>query len=93
MGGRKDDEYFSEGMTEALITGLARVPGLLVIARHSAFQYKNGTADVRDVGKTLGVRYVLEGSVQRAGESVRVNAQLVDSGTGYHLGRTSTTVR
>ena len=85
VGGLKDDEYFSEGMTEALITGLARVPGLLVIARHSTFQYKNGTADVRDVGKTLGVRYVLEGSVQRAGESVRVNAQLVDSGTGYHL--------
>ena len=85
VGGIKDDEYFSDGMTEALITGLARVPGLLVIARHSAFQYKNRTADVRDVGKTLGVRYVLEGSVQRAGESVRVNAQLVDSGTGYHL--------
>jgi eukaryotic-like serine/threonine-protein kinase len=85
VGGEKDDEYFSDGMTDSLITGLARVPGLLVIARHSAFQYKNRTADVRDVGKTLGVRYVLEGSVQRAGDSVRVNAQLVDSGTGYHL--------
>ena len=72
-------------MTDSLITGLARVPGLLVIARHSAFQYKNRTADVRDVGKALGVRYVLEGSVQRAGDSVRVNAQLVDSDTGYHL--------
>ncbi len=85
VGGRKDDEYFSDGMTDSLITGLARVPGLLVIARHSAFQYKDRTADVRDVGKALGVRYVLEGSVQRAGESVRVNAQLVDSATGYHL--------
>ena len=85
VGERKDDEYFSDGMTDSLITGLARVPGLLVIARHSAFQYKNRTADVRDVGKALGVRYVLEGSVQRAGDSVRVNARLVDSGTGYHL--------
>ncbi|MFY9552690.1 MAG: protein kinase [Thermoanaerobaculia bacterium] len=85
LGGRKEDEYFSDGMTESLMTGLARVPGLLVIARNSAFQYKDRTADVRDVGKKLGVRYVLEGSVQRAGDSVRVNAQLVDSRTGYHL--------
>ena len=85
VGGRKDDEYFSDGMTESLITGLARVPGLLVIARNSAFQYKGRTADVRDVGKALGVRYVLEGSVQRAGDAVRVSAQLVDSASGYHL--------
>ena len=85
LGGRKDDEYFSDGMTESLITGLARVPGLLVIARNSAFQYKDRTADVRDVGRALGVRYVLEGSVQREGDSVRVHAQLVDSHTGYHL--------
>jgi tetratricopeptide (TPR) repeat protein len=72
-------------MTESLITELARVPGLLVIARQSAFQYKDRTADVREIGGKLGVRYVLEGSVQRAGDSVRVNAQLVDSKTGYHL--------
>jgi len=85
VGGRPENEYFSDGMTESLITGLARVPGLLVIARNSAFQFKNRTSDERDVGKALGVRYVLEGSVQRAGESLRVNAQLVDTGTGYHL--------
>ena len=85
VGGKKDDEYFSDGMTESLITGLARVPGLLVIARDSTFRYKGRTADVREVGRALGVRYIVEGSVQRAGDSVRVNARLLDSGTGYHL--------
>src|SRR4029453_12865534 len=78
-------EYSADGMTESLITGLARVPGLLVIARNSSFQYKNRTADVRDVGKALGVRYVLEGRVQGADDSVRVHALLVRSSTGYRL--------
>ena len=85
LGGRPDDEYFSDGMTESLITDLAKVNGLLVIARNSVFPYKNKNVDVRKVGEDLHVRYVLEGSVQRSGDSVRVNAQLVDAATGYHL--------
>ena len=85
FGGRPEDEYFSDGMTESLITDLAKVKGLLVIARNSVFTYKNHNVDVRRVGEDLHVRYVLEGSVQRAGGSVRVNAQLIDATSGYHV--------
>ncbi len=85
IGGRGEEEYFSDGMTESLITDLAKVPGLLVIARNSVFQYKGRAADVRVVGRELGARYVLEGGVQRTGDSVRVSAQLVDARTGYHV--------
>ena len=85
VGGRAEDEYFSDGMTDSLITEVARVRDLLVIARNSAFRYKGAAPDVRKVGEELGVRYVLEGSVQRAGDSVRVNAQLIDATTGYGL--------
>ncbi len=85
VGGRAEDEYFSDGMTDSLITEVARIKDLLVIARNSAFRYKGAAPDVRKVGKELGVRYVLEGSVQRAGDSVRVNAQLIDATTGYGL--------
>jgi TolB-like protein len=84
-GGRTEDDYFSDGMTESLTTDLANVAGLLVIAQNSVSQYKNRAVDVRKVGNELGVHYVLEGSVQRSGDSVRVNAQLVDARTGYHL--------
>ena len=85
VGGRPEDEYFSDGMTESLITDLAKVKGLMVIARNSVFPYKSKNVDVRKVGEDLHVRYVLEGSVQRSGDSVRVNAQLVDAATGHHL--------
>jgi TolB-like protein/tetratricopeptide (TPR) repeat protein len=85
VGGRAEDEYFADGMTDSLITEVARVRELLVIARNSAFHYKGAPLDVRAVGEKLGVRYVLEGSVQRAGGSVRVNAHLVDAATGYSL--------
>jgi eukaryotic-like serine/threonine-protein kinase len=85
FGGRPEDEYFADGMTESLITDLARVPGLLVIARNSTFSYKGKPVDVKRVGEELRVRYVLEGSVQRSGDAVRVNAQLIDAGTGYHV--------
>ncbi len=85
FGGRAQDEYFSDGMTESLITDLAKVKGLLVIARNSVFTYKNKNVDVRKVGEDLHVRYVLEGSVQRADDSVRVNAQLIDTASGYHV--------
>jgi adenylate cyclase len=78
-------EYFSDGVTEDLITGLSKVSGLFVIARNSVFTYKGRAVKVGDVGRDLGVRYVLEGSVQRAGDRVRITAQLVDASTGYHL--------
>lgn len=78
-------EYFSDGVTEDLITGLSKVSGLFVIARNSVFTYKGKPVKVRDVGRDLGVRYVLEGSVQRAGGRVRITAQLVNASTGYHI--------
>jgi len=78
-------EYFSDGVTEDLITGLSKVSGLFVIARNSVFTYKGKAVKVRDVGRDLGVRYVLEGGVQRSGSRVRITAQLVDATTGYHI--------
>jgi adenylate cyclase len=78
-------EYFSDGVTEDLITGLSKVSGVFVIARNSVFTYKGKAVKVRDVGRDLGVRYVLEGGVQRAGSRVRITAQLVDATTGYHI--------
>ncbi|PYN08055.1 MAG: adenylate/guanylate cyclase domain-containing protein [Candidatus Rokuibacteriota bacterium] len=78
-------EYFSDGVTEDLITGLSKMSGLFVIARNSVFTYKGKPVNVRDVGRDLGVRYVLEGGVQRAGNRVRITAQLVDARSGYHL--------
>ncbi len=78
-------EYFVDGMTEDLITDLARVSGLFVIARNSMFTYKGRAVKVREVAEELGVRYVLEGSVRRAGDRVRINAQLIDATTGGHL--------
>jgi len=78
-------EYFSDGVTEDLITGLSKVSGLFVIARNSVFTYKGKAVKVRDVGRDLGVRYILEGGVQRSGSRVRITAQLVDATTGYHI--------
>src|SRR5262249_10155406 len=78
-------EYFSDGVTEDLITGLSKMSGLFVIARNSVFTYKGKSVNVRDVGRDLGVRYVLEGGVQRAGDRVRITAQLVDAKSGYHV--------
>jgi len=78
-------EYFSDGMTDDLITDLSKVSGLLVIARNSSFTYKGKSVIVQKVGKELGVRYVLEGSVRRAGNDMRINAQLIDTTTGHHL--------
>ena len=85
MSGGADKEYFADGMTEDLITDLSKVAGLLVIARNSTFQYKGKARDVRDIGKALNARYVLEGSVRRSGETVRVNAQLIDAASGAHV--------
>ena len=85
MSGKPEEEWFSDGMTETLITDLSRLNRLFVIARNSSFTYKGKAVDVRQVGRELGVRYVLEGSVQRTGERLRVNAQLIEASTGRHL--------
>jgi adenylate cyclase len=85
MSGDPDQEYFSDGLTEQIIMGLSKVPNLLVIARNSTFTYKGKSVKVQQVGKELGVKYVLEGSVQRAADRVRITAQLIDATTGYHL--------
>ncbi len=85
MGNDPEQEYFSDGLTEDLITDLSRVSGLFVIARNSTFVYKGQAINVKDVGRDLGVRYVLEGSVRRVGNRIRVNAQLIDVATGMHL--------
>jgi len=85
MSGDSEQEYFSDGLTEDLITDLSKVSGLFVIARNSAFTYKNKFIKVEEVGRELGVRYVLEGSVRKSAARVRINAQLVDAGTGWHL--------
>jgi len=85
MSGDPEQDYFSDGITEEIITGLSKVPMMHVIARNSTFMYKGKPAKVQQVGKELGVRYVLEGSVRKAGNRIRVTAQLVDAVTGYHL--------
>ena len=84
MSGDPDQEYFADGITEDLITGLARIRWLFVIARNSTFVYKGRAVDVRQVARELGVRYVLEGSVRRAGKRLRISAQLIDAATGGH---------
>ena len=85
MSGDKEQEYFSDGITENIITGLSKIPRLFVIARNSTFVYKGKGVKVQQVAEDLGVRYVLEGSVQRSGNRVRITAQLIDAITGNHL--------
>ena len=85
MSGDVEQEYFSDGITEDLTTALSRFDWLFVIARNSAFTYKGEAVDVKRVGRELGVRYVLEGSIRRSGERVRVNAQLIDAGADRHV--------
>jgi TolB-like protein/class 3 adenylate cyclase/Flp pilus assembly protein TadD len=85
MSDDASQEYFADGMTEDVITDLSQISGLFVISRNSAFTYKGQAVKVRQVGEELGVRYVLEGSVRRVGEEVRINAQLIDATTGGHL--------
>jgi adenylate cyclase len=80
-----EEEYFADGLTDDLITDLSQISGLFVIARNSAFAYKNQTVDTSQAARELGVRYVLEGSVRRAGDRVRINAQLIDGTTGGHV--------
>jgi len=85
MSDDPQQEYFADGMTEDLITDLSKISGLFVIARNSSFSYKGQQVKVRQVAEDLGVRYVLEGSVRRVGDQVRINAQLIDATTGGHL--------
>ena len=85
MSDDPEQEYFSDGITEDIITDLARVSGLFVVARNSTFTYKNRPAKVQQVSRDLGARYVLEGSVRRANNRVRITAQLVDGSSGGHL--------
>jgi TolB-like protein/Flp pilus assembly protein TadD len=85
LSGDAEQEYFADGMVEEVITELARMPGLFVIARNSSFAYKGRPVDVRQVGRDLGVRYVLEGSLRKAGGRVRIAAQLIDALSGVHL--------
>ena len=80
-----DQEYFADGITDDLTTDLSRISGSFVIARTTAFTYKGKPIDVKQIGRELGVRYVLEGSVRRTGDQVRVNAQLIDAESGAHL--------
>jgi TolB-like protein len=85
IGGGAEDDPFVDGVTETLITDLSRSPGVFVISRSTAFAYKGKPIDVREIGRELGVRYVLEGSVQNAAGRMRFNAQLVDAESGGHL--------
>jgi TolB-like protein/Tfp pilus assembly protein PilF len=85
MSGDVEQDYFADGMVEEIITGLSRLRWLFVIARNSSFAYKGRAVDVKQVGRELGVRYLLEGSVRKAGNRVRIAGQLVDATTGAHL--------
>ena len=85
IGGDPEQEYFVDGVTESLTTDLSRISGSFVIARNTAFTFKGKAVDVKQIGRELNVRYVLEGSVQRGGNRLRVNVQLIDAETGNHL--------
>src|SRR5713101_4821571 len=93
MSSDHEQEYFSDGITDDLITALSRVPGLFVIARTSTFTYKGEAAKVQDVGRELGVAYVLEGSVRKSDNELRITAQLVDTTGGNHLWAERSTAR
>jgi adenylate cyclase len=85
ISGDPEQEYFVDGMVEEIITALSRIRWLFVLARNSSFTYKGQAVDVKQVGRELGVRYVLEGSVRKAGQRVRITGQLIDAATGTHL--------
>jgi len=85
MSGHPEQEYFADGMVEEITTAIARLPWLFVIARNSAFTYKGKAVDVKQIARELGVRYLLEGSVRKAGQRVRITGQLIDTSTGAHI--------
>jgi TolB-like protein len=81
----REQQYFGDGLTEELTTDLSRIAGMLVISRNTAFTYRNKPLDTRQLGREMDVRYVLEGSVRRSGNQVRVNAQLIEAENDVHL--------
>ena len=85
MSGDPEQEYFADGMVEDIITALSRFSSLFVIARNSSFTYKGKAVEIKQIGRELGVRYVLEGSVRRSGNRLRISGQLIEASTGYHL--------
>ncbi|GEP61571.1 adenylate/guanylate cyclase domain-containing protein [Reyranella soli] len=85
MSGNAEQQYFADRMVEDIITALSRIPSLFVIARNSSFAYKGKSIDIRHVGRELGVRYLMEGSVRKAGSRLRINGQLIEAETGVHL--------
>ena len=85
MTGDAEQEYFVDGMVEEITTAIARLPWLFVIARNSAFTYKGKAVDVKQIAQELGVRYLLEGSVRKAANRVRITGQLIDTTTGAHI--------
>jgi class 3 adenylate cyclase/TolB-like protein len=85
IGGDPEQDYFVDGVTESLTTDLSRINGSFVIGRHTAFTFKGKALDLKKIGREINVRYVLEGSVQRGGNRLRVNVQLIDAETGKHL--------
>ncbi len=85
LGGDPEQEHFVDGVTESLTTDLSRLRGSFVIGRNTAFTYKGKAVDLKQIGRELNVRYVLEGSVQRGGNRMRVNVQLIDAESGHHL--------
>jgi class 3 adenylate cyclase len=85
LSGDPEQEYFADGVTESLTTDLSRISGSFVIGRHTAFTYKGKAVDLKQIGRELNIRYVLEGSVQRGSNRLRVNVQLIDAETGNHL--------
>ncbi len=85
MTGDPKQEYFTDGFTEQIITSLSKIPALFVISRNSSFTYKGKPVKVQKVSKELGVRYVLEGSVQKSSDRIRINVQLIDAISGQHV--------
>ena len=85
MSGDPEQEYFADGLSEDIITALSRIHGIFVIARNSTFTYKGQNIDVKQIGRDLGVRYILEGSVRKAGNRIRITGQLIDAETSHHV--------
>ena len=85
LSGQPEETYFSDGITEDIITGLARFRSLFVIARNSSFAFRGKSIGIAEIGRRLGVSYLLEGSVRRAGDRMRITAQLIEAATGAHL--------
>src|SRR5205823_12000667 len=81
----REQQYFADAITEDLTTDLSRIPGMFVISRNTAFTFRDRPVDAKQIGRELGVSYLLEGSVRRSGDRVRVNAQLIDADTAAHL--------